>query len=91
MNCKEGDMAWIVDAPNTDPLGRVATVISLVGRESHARRHKGSPLWHVHSELPIDIVEVGPITDFTAPDSALRPIRPGDLHETEDERKEVEA
>lgn len=83
MNCKPGDMAWIVRVgPETQKLlGRMVTAICLDHR-------CGEPAWVYEGTLLRDngLTAVGVLEDC-----CLKPHRPGDLHETEEDRKEVTA
>lgn len=81
MNCKPGDLAVIVSAPNRAALGLFVNVIELDGGVSANARHLGSPLWVIEaSGGAIPCGKNGkPHKRVTAPDSALRPIRnPGE-------------
>jgi len=89
MNCKEGEMAFIVrsDAGNE---GKIVTCVKYLGR-TWWRDNNGITFidhtWRIDRKLPAWSGKMGD----TIRDKQLRPIRPGDLHETTDERKEVTA
>ena len=83
MNCKPGDLAWIVRVgPRTQRLlGRMVKVISL----DHSTV---APAWEYEGALMED---GGRWKLAFLEDCCLKPHRPGDLHETEGDRKEVTA
>lgn len=98
MNCKPGDLAIIVRARLTpEILGHIVEVVgpwngyklskASVGFSWECRYPDGRPIKRVFDGGRwFSYGESRPIGD-----QYLRPIRPGDLHETEDERKEVTA
>lgn len=100
MNCKPGDLAWIVRAAITPEL--LGHIVEVVGPWDE-NKNKLSPncagfTWEVRYPSRKKILrtfgggELRILDDYRAfADSCLRPIRPGDLHETDEERKEVTA
>lgn len=84
MNCKPGDLAYVVrgyrDRVN---IGRIVQCIRFLGTVPN---HDGSDLWLV-DQLMYWSNGMAPY----CPDHCLKPHRPGDPQETEDERKEVTA
>lgn len=88
MNCKKGDMAFVVRGKQIENRMKIVKCIAFIGSLDGFR---ANDLWLVDKPMVFrnacgDIIE-----EPYAPDSALLPIRPGDLHETTDERKEVTA
>lgn len=81
MNCKPGDLAIAIKTTFGKNVGKIVTVIC-------ADIVLGDPaIWMIECPgVP------GPFDGlWLCYDSWLLPVRPGDLHETEDERKEVTA
>lgn len=79
MNCRLGDLAIVIKSTFGESVGKIVSVVSV--------EPFGIAEWLV--EIPRN---PGPFAGLWAcHDSWLRPIRPGDLHETTDERKEVTA
>ena len=75
MNVKPGDLAVIVRGAHRPAIGKFCRVIHAVGGY-------GCPMWQVELDSPLH-VEGEVITDGHAPDSYLRPIRPGDISDEE--------
>lgn len=88
MNCKPGELAIIVKSV-TGNEGKIVTCVRLASdiEISDNGLCLRGPVWVI--DRAINSLW-GPQINF-AFDAQLRPIRPGDLHETEDERKEVTA
>lgn len=81
MNCKPGDLAIAIKTARGMNVGKIVTVV----RADTVFYDPG--IWMI--ECP---GVCGPFDGlWRCDDSWLMPIRPGDLHETEDERKEVTA
>lgn len=96
MNCKPGDLAWVVRCIHTpELLGHIVEVIGLYQGATYQMDLANT--WEVRypdgreiiSSYPNGRKKLGPTRPMN--DVCLRPIRPGDLHETTDERKEVTA
>lgn len=96
MNCKPGDLAWIVRCfHTTEILGHIVEVLGPYQGDTYQGRRgawevrypDGRPILTTY--LPSGRKSLEPTRPIN--DICLRPIRPGDLHETEDERKEVTA
>ena len=64
-------------------LGRIVTCVQFVGQVSG---FSGDDLWMTKEPLRWSGKD-----EYFCPDSVLKPIRPGDLHETEDDLNEVPA
>ena len=98
MNCKPGDLAIVIRTSlRPELLGHIVEVVGLwpggviaayPGFVSWECRYTDGRLMRIinaKGEL-LSYSKSSPVSDY-----CLRPIRPGDLHETEDERKEVPA
>lgn len=70
MNCKPGDLAYIVKAPFGGPIGSVVEVEKPFGTEP-----RFGFAWYVKSSRPIPTRELGYRTDgVVVPDDWMRPI-----------------
>lgn len=84
MNCKPGDQAWLLRSVNGNNVGKMCEVL----HESITTDRYGF-MWLVKFPHPI-AWEGGAVRALGyCPDAWLKPHRPGDIHETTDERKEV--
>ena len=79
MNCKPGDLAILKKTLCGEYVGKFVTVIEA---------HRLPGWWRI--EIP-NIPGPTPEGYWAAEDSWLIPIRPGDLHETEDDLAELQA
>jgi len=97
MNCKPGDLAWVVQTIHTPEI--LGHIVEVVGPWPHPCASESGFVWEIRypdgrmilASLSGGVKRLRPSRAFN--DSKLRPIRPGDLNETEttDERKEVTA
>lgn len=88
MNCKKGDMAFVVGGEQIENRMKIVECIAFIGSLDGFRARD---LWLVDKPMVWRNIGGDRTEEPYAPDSALLPIRPGDLHETTDERKEVTA
>lgn len=88
MNCKEGDLAIVVRSIAGNE-GKFVTCQRIASDDElkSTRFLALGPVWVIDRALPTNMNSMLALAN----DCFLRPIRPGDLHETEDERKEVTA
>lgn len=90
MNCKPGDLAFVIAARATEYIGLPVTVLHhsepLRNLPTAYKRFEGVPAWWVETERPV-LGFLGnkrvSMTQFIMPDAALCPIRPDGITDKE--------
>lgn len=87
MNCKEGDLAIIVNSVDPEDLGKMVTCVRFVGKATlvhplgFAAPSVRSDIWEVDREVTWRGRDerIPPHKFPLVPDAYLKPIRPGDM------------